>query len=784
MCKLRWLAALLMVTFLAPSAQAVHLRGKIVRVGFPGGGRETHTRGADHYRSGCWVPIRVELTNSDGDLFEGSLIASQPDRDGDEVLAPVQVAVRGTRYYYLYVPAANPGQQAPFTVRVVGASGGMIQLYDDADKPVRELVPSNELRPVMGSSQVILDISDRPLSVLGNLVTDPKLIRELYVTRVAAAELPEQCTGLDMADVIVWDAADPGAIDLPQREAVIEWVRRGGTLLMGVSRNWELVSKSQFGPLLPAQLHGTAAARQLDELSRAIMGGLTLDFEHPLTYCPITPGDLAPDATVIVPPEAKRDATVYVTRRPLGRGQLILVTAELHDLIAHGTTNEVFLRAILGIRKDAAQREEMYAPRRTDLFTDYVETKTGFRMTTGMYFLAAFLFVVAYIGASTGGTWAWLKRKGRIQYSWPAFAMFALVASVVGLGAVQLIRGISHQLQQLTVVDARAGSSEASAICYFGLKTAAHVQLDLRVPVDASKPDDSAEMVGGLTPLPPDTDSLGSHEYAAASRYEALAGIGELSAVPLRATLKQFQAAWRGQTAGEIRGHLARRDASSFRFKPESYVENRLGVDLKDCYLLVATRNVLGGTGERSPSRAMNIEAYPLGELGKDKRLAWGEYLQRMLLERERAKLQPGAEMPDLSSVPEWLPPQLREVQANDWLHALRVRVDDYGERRDPGAVGMQEFHSALLLITTFSELDTREYQQQGRSLQLSRGRDLDRSAEITTESALFVGFADGDAGPARLCWRPSGPGTTGWRALQPREASTMYRIAIPISPP
>ncbi len=786
MLKLRCLLLAILVAVVAFPAAAfgVHLRAKIIRVGFPGSSQDQYTQGADFYRPGHWTPILVELTNEDSDLFEGSIHARQLDRDGDEAVSRTMVAVRGTKYQYLYVPAGTSTPQPPsFAVRVSGPGGAPVALFNDQNQPVNEVGPTQEPRPVASDAQMILDISEGGLPQLRSLVSEPLLVHRLVVTRVAPAQLPDQAPGLDMADMIVWDAADPTAIDLPQREALLQWTQRGGTLVMGVGKNWDLIARSQFGSLLPGRLTGVSSASLLPGLGEVLFGSLpNTELERPLTYCPVKQDALAADATMMVPSKPASDGLVFVASRPCGRGRIVLVTAQIADLISRANSGNItpFLREILGLRKYAEEQKE--PPNfHTDLF-GYIEQMTGFRTTTGMYFLVAFLFVVVYIGISTLGSWNWLKRRKRVQYAWPAFAAVAVLASGTSLAAVQFIRGIGQQLQQLTIVDARAGSPEATATCYFGLKTASHMLLDLTLPANWQTPDESQQIAGALLPLPPDPEGFDRSVYSAGQQYDVLAPIGQLWAVPMRATLKQFQGTWKGDMKGELDAALHRRDPTSHRFTAGSWIENKLQTDLNDCYLFVTSQNI---SGERT-YRSMLISVYPVGRLPAGKRTSWGDLIQTKIKAAEKQKgekANTAAESADLAPQ-DWVPLPLSDLQSAWLTNDLKITTTDYQpyrgeeERIKPNP---EQFKSALLLLTTYDEIDTRQFAQNMRGIQRTRGAQLDRSAHVTRETALLVGFTSIDAGPARLCWRTARTSSGGWKPIQPTESNVMYRFLIPL---
>jgi len=758
------------LTLSAAAASAVQVQGEIIHIGFSGNTSSSgQDQGLDRYRIGSWIPIAVELVNLGGEQTELTLEARQQDQDGDEILARRTVWPQSKQRYFLYLPAGR--EQAPqyFTVRVYDSKGQYAKLVGPTGADITELRPPPVLQPIPSDHQVILDISQKPLAPLRNLMKeDEKLVRPLVVLRGVAKDLPDDVAGLDMADVIVWDAADPSLMDLEPRNALVEWVRRGGTLVLGVSRTWDLVAKGKFGEMLPVVPTRMAAMSTPPEYLTELLSIDAFDaksFTPALSYCPIAVKDLASGTQILVPgpltnadraeTTAAKDDAAFVTRRPFGRGQVIFVAAELSDLLSRGSRpSERVLADLIGVRLlkgDPPDQSRVGGLRvETDIFNT-LRRKTTFGVTAGLYLGFAFLFVVAYILLATGGTWAWLKRQQRVQHTWTAFAMVSIAASVVSVASVQWMRGISYRVQELSIVDGEAGSNQAHAACYFGLKAPVHSRLDLRVPCNWLDPGSPTDINGLLAPLAPEREGT---VFASRERYQAVAGLGELQGVPMRATLKQFEAEWEGQLSGRLEAGLRREQAGTVRLGTDSWVKNGLGTELRSCYLFVAGSDV----PQARVTRDLQIRVYGLEKLSADARASLGDFRD------------------------------LGVLQANQggWLRSLGMQVSAYGGRvdqeQDRKEITQEGFEAALLLMSLYDEFDQNETRKSGFDLTRSRGHELDRSAHLRQNTALFVGFSR-DPGPARLCYREAGTKQK-WAALQPTQADVVYRMAVPVMEP
>lgn len=780
----RYHAVLLAVVILAwgsGTAVASPLRGRVVYVGFQGSGADQYEQGTYHYRAGVWTPVLVELANDGRDRFEGVIEIRQPDRDRDEVLARREVVVQGTRRYFLYVPGGIEQRTEHFRVRVYTSTGQFAELRDDQGRPVRELIPPGQVTDTPPGYRVILDISTAPVALLKELLRDPQIQQDLVVARSSPGDLPDAAAGLDLADVIVWDAADPSILDLAQRNALLEWTRQGGTLILTVSRNWELVNREGFREILPAVLRGAETMTQppvwLSEwLGIGVFDGPGGRLDPAVTYCPVRRADLLAGATVLVPASRDIDGAsdesgsdlLLVVRRPCGRGEVVLVAAELRDLLQVSRRKVAMLGDLLGVRRQTVDPDSGMGWRSEVNLFGIISQMIAFGVTAWLYLFVAIAFVVMYLLAATAGSWAWLRRRRIERHSWVAFAGVALAASLVSIAAVRWFRGIGYRVQEVAVVDGWAGTGEATAVSFLGLKAPAHIRVDLRVPQDASAPDRQTEASCSIRALPP----LGGRAegFAATDRYEAAATVGQLRSLPLRATLKQFEAHWQGELQGQLSGALHRVREGSIELRPDSWLRNDLGTDLSNCYLVVAAQDPLPGGGYRE----LGMEAYRIGNLRDGQQVTW----QALLTQHELAAA--AATAGSASARP--LRQPLATLLEEDWLGRLisRARLDGTGRERPRPDPDTLDFQRALLVLTIQNEINPRRLVGQQYEVIRQYGHRLDRSAQVMRDTALFVGFSQ-TPGPVRLCYRRSDRPQDPWRPIPPTEPEIMYRIAVPI---
>lgn len=791
------LGGLVVLTSGAPTRA---IDGRIVQVGYSMS--ETadpligQTAGAQKFRQLDWVPILVHLeADPSGALFRGTLLATQRDLDGDIVVSELPVTVRGPRDFWVYVSPASTRQEVPFAVKLVDEDGGSVTIHNSyTGAPVDRLVPPSPPLVVSSDTMVVLDISARrvqPLYRVATYSTEDKnaagflLDRPLAIGGHLAHDLPSSPLGLDMVDVVIWDGADPSQmVDAAQQlPALIEWVRQGGVLVLGVGRTWQTVERSALGRLLPGPLSETKTIESREDAQRLARRLFDADDDEsaagapmqPLTACPLARATLRAGARILYP-STPPGPNVLVAERSVGRGRIIYVGAELQDLyraIGSKRLGDDLTMTLVGARRtiptadDSSSSPYGYGTgysERDESLADAAASAVSFSVQTGLYMLFAILFVIGYILVASVGSWQWLVRRGWQKHSWTVFALLAGVGSLFSLGAVRVIRGVGYDVQELSVVDMRAGEFDAQATSLFGLKTAAHDRLDLALPPDWTKVDPSVETPCSLRALPQSPNEAES-TYLVADTYRMLPTLARLEDVPTRATLKPLIGHWTGPLGGRIQASLTCRDEGGRDVLDEnSWLKNELGVDLHRCMLIQALTDPGPGppTHRSGPSA---IVAFQVGEAGTNGTIRNGQRIGNL---RSMA-FAPGASVRDMTPLADF---------QRTWARRFRVATATYGSgKTQPVDTSRDTVEAALLLLTTFRELE----EQRGSAIRLTPSylSELDLSDQLTKDVMLFIGFSD-EPGPGRLCYRATGS-SRAFRAIQPATSLTMYRVLIPV---
>lgn len=787
---------ILALAAVAPVARGQVVTGDVSAVGF----RAATTSGFVA-RAGQWVPIQVQLMVQGSRVFQGQLSFESRDLDGDLVSyveAPIALnADAGLQRAWCYVvwPIETGG----------GPRALSVDILTDEGLPVATLPLNQAPDLIHNDTLLVLDISAKPLTRLRALQTPSwspwddgfgvrPYHRNVVISTMETRDLPDRWIGLEAVDVLIWDEPDPASIGNNQLRALLEWVENGGQLIVGLGGRWTAVEGTALAEVLPVRSRSGAAPGSLPptiEVSR--LGEFFRQFAvpHPATppeqrtfASPIAVSTVAaaPGALRAVRSLTDRGVPVdLITVGYYGSGRVTVVAALLRDLLTVPVEDSLYgqLLGLAPTNEDFRSSEQgltmqlMGGVRR---LYDGVTEPVDFTGWSSVLVAAAFAFVVSYIGIATLLSWWWLQHQKLAQLNWTVFAVAAIVAGTLSLGAVGVLRGVSRGVRTMSFVDLAEGEQAARVYGYFGYSTASRGESDLALPDED----------GFLRPLAP--SPAGTSTYATPRRYAAISGDALLRDAPRRATLKQFEGFSRAEVRGGVRAQIVV-DRTTGQITPGSWIVSDLDVPLRDGYLLFIDPRFRDDDYPTQPAGkttnyrkepvtvAANVLAVRLPELRPGERinsLGAEQYrtVLRMFQQWQQSANRRRRDRPDLVTLWEeqqfWLgqrspvgPPRLLDSSSREALLASMSGLYLHSDQEGAKTNNMPLSTDGLM------PLDVSHWLMQG-PLKAPAGRD----ADLLGGQAVLLAFA-ADPGPVRLLADRT--------ALGPVAGRTMYRVRVPI---
>lgn len=786
----RHLLTLLLIFVPAAGSAYAAVEINVTQIGYPS------LRGASVVRNGAWTPVVADLALINEAAFDGTLRVAQRDSDGDRCFDSVEIHLRresgGTQRAWLYALTNARREANKFELQLFDANGETVKVVSQGEVATTA-APAEQPTVISDDDWLVLSLSTRPVGRIRELLSVPEgsdldpsrtasFRREPHVVHIAPTDLPEHWLGLEMADAAVWEDAKADDLNERQREALLEWVRQGGHLLIASSRYaGSLALSPALEAVLPVRIGEVTTADNLPDFRREYVSKPSLEpgqVEDPIPWYEVKFPQPVPVARCRTKPGAEllayeEDALSDVAaKRRVGRGEITFLAVTTNDLLsapggAAGFFQRVFALAAL------EESERSVRPNGISVF-DKVAGAVSFATSGGLYLLLATLASMAYVAISTWGTWQFLSLRGWRHHSWTAFALTAALASVATVLAVNFQRGFGDSLHQLCVLDADAGSSQASGVCLFGVRTTADKQIDLWLPPDSLAATQPAATACFLRPIPGANDQLAlATSFVDPEEYRVIPASAVVDDVRIRATLKQFEGRWKGPLGGKLSGEIQVRRGL---MTDASYLINELGVELKQCLLIQPTTNLVPPYRTRSDI----IQLFDIGDLPADgTRVPLAPRCYRPASDETLAQFLVRSTLADAHR--EWK----NVVSIIDLSAAGSVRYARGEEKR------------ALLLSSTLGELSPQSLagamdQFTGaRTVSRDRLRSLDLRAQLEAGAAagesspareggaILIGFAD-HSGPARL-FRREGDGKFQLLNPDPRYSTTMYRVRIPI---
>lgn len=488
-------ATVLLAAVLAPAGAAAQSGRPIeitsVRVGLPGG---PFTNDSDPqsgavagiFKPGCWTPVYVDIRCREKP--DGPLTLTVEVPDADQVLArysvplpPLSAGQALTGIELPDLPYAKPGGALPdVTVSVTDARGRPYATPARGSAVARPSVSTVILTAGTRLDAFRVTVPKPP----GNAAGPTDLGAAKLATADSVGVLPDRWFGYGSTDLVVLgtgsSADETGFVqqlfareNAARRLALVEWVRRGGKLVISVGRNWTLLSQiPEFRDLLPADA-ANSPRRQADKL-RLLWSTRSQGLqEHTLTpasgqvpFVAWTPSPDRPakESLMRVTDGPLKDKPLIV-QAPLGLGRVTLVGFDL-DAAPFTSWGEPapfwdWLVAEAGARLPAPEDPTV---RRFTPFgsRDEDDAQLGrligelerFEGVTVVSFGWVALLIIAYILVIGPGEYLFLKKVvKRLEWTWVTFPLTVLVVSLAAYFTAYAIKGDELRLVKYDAVD-------------------------------------------------------------------------------------------------------------------------------------------------------------------------------------------------------------------------------------------------------------------------------------------------------------------------------------------
>lgn len=396
------------------------------------------------YRSGQWLPVAVNLSNSGPDL-SGELRVLSSDgltTSPSAYATPIELPLGSAKRVFIYIPLSDVAQQV--RVELVTSDQIVASGVDD-------------VRPARESDMLFAVITESPRGTI-DLTNIRSGIGSAFQTNWQLEDVPELGEALRGLDALILTDADTGKFSTRQRQAIEQWVLGGGHLVVTGGPNWQ---KTQAGvtPLLPVQPNQTTTLTSMPRLADfAGKPGTTLEASTPVI---VTEGVLLPNAEVLV----SQSNIPLLTRHAQGGGivDYLAVDPGLEPFQSWADRGQFWFTLLTTSGQRPSWSNGIVDSEQALVAADFIK---GLRLPD-VFQLGLFLFLYVLIIGPIN--YLVLRQIRRRELAWLTIPLIVIGASVVYYVTGFNLRGTQAIVNRMALVQVWPGSERAQVDSVIGV---------------------------------------------------------------------------------------------------------------------------------------------------------------------------------------------------------------------------------------------------------------------------------------------------------------------------
>jgi hypothetical protein len=428
-------------------------------------------------RNGVWTPVTVPLQAGADDIPRDSFRLVIETTDGEGVpyryTSEVPAFTANTaQAVFIYVRPGSPG--ASFTVTLQKSDGSQLQTVDhlSRDPSKKEILePREVLYLLLGSPLHGLKVAPKA-DAAGQAPKadnpDEDIPAPGFATIENVADMPDRWFGYDAVDVIVVTTSHDEFVEQllnmnkSRRDALLDWVRRGGKLVLSVGRNQQSVARwLEKVPLVDGVLQSKIMRPSLPNLQ--VWCGADPRQKNPLRNIEIARVQPGPNMHGLVyedPMAGDLETRAILWQSNCGLGRVLLLALDLDSReFSNWDGQGAFWKKL----------QEEVAPRVTagdanpvagafteggELAVDLKRELESFREVPVISFGWVALFVLFYIVLIGPLDYLLLKKVfKRLELTWITFPALVLIVSVAAYATAYYVKGDDLRINKIDLVD-------------------------------------------------------------------------------------------------------------------------------------------------------------------------------------------------------------------------------------------------------------------------------------------------------------------------------------------
>ncbi|UAC49375.1 hypothetical protein K6959_05875 [Bacillus aquiflavi] len=397
-------------------------------------------------------PIKITVEN-DGPDFSGDLVVDYftDHQTGGAHVVRIE-APKGSKKTYTI---SLPGLSENYTYLKQNEAG--IHLYKGGWRTGEEI-------KFNGKDKLAPQFINTPALTKGILSEDPDRLRELFgeeTFQLNKETLPKESLGLEFFDFLIIDRYPVSQLSEKQQQAIVNWVKNGGNLIVGTSPNMNK-TLGHLSKFIPMEMETEQTLHDLSFLKTE--QSEQIDFQQ-LT---VTTGAVDNEAIVL----KTADSMPVIIQKKIGKGSVVQTTFSLsNEQLSTWKGYESWFKTMV---EEIDQKQIKNHPQSPDRYFDplykiFAAVNEYFSSQFKISFLVIFLIV--YLLIVGPGSYYVLRRFDKREHAWWLIPAFSLVASAALFGIGAKDRLSKPQISQLGVYSVKDnGLNGYMAVSFFSNK--------------------------------------------------------------------------------------------------------------------------------------------------------------------------------------------------------------------------------------------------------------------------------------------------------------------------
>ena len=368
----------------------------------------------DNVKGGRYIPVEASLVNMGSQEFQGNIriLTMESDYDIYQHVFPVSVPAGGEETKQMYFPIGNRADQM------------FVELVDqDGKQMIHKRVKLNFSLDVPELFIGVLSDTPEKLKAWDGIGVDYGMLRTRTV-ELSTDTFPEDSIGLDMIDVLLISNYRIRDLSEKQNRVLVEWVRSGGTMILGTGMRAD-DTLGRFAPELLEESYEPPKVERVNmgaEYARENPGDSSMEL-------PCVDFALAGGNVIL----ADEDRTLLASS-VYSKGVIAVAAYDFADLDVFCQENPSFLdlvlTEVLGTDRINRLAESVYSGNSSQYWSVRTMTNTGNRKDLPNLSLYV-LEVMIYIFLVGIGLYIFLRQRELTELYRPGVIIFSLMFTVL-----------------------------------------------------------------------------------------------------------------------------------------------------------------------------------------------------------------------------------------------------------------------------------------------------------------------------------------------------------------